>query len=365
MSAVGQRLLNDARIPRWGITWGLAVTLAEALIVARGSALDSGPHAVGWLLLWMAPSWCLTGCAFVAVIMPAEARFGRFGVVAAWLGVSVVAALAYVSISSATWHWLEGSPFAGAAASLGASAWLATPLVSDALLGYHTWTNLFFGGLLATALTFDLRAERTRSLLHAVGRARARAATLVNEAQLEAIRAQVDPRDLVETLREVRTRYARDPAAAEALLDQLVNFLRAAIAGLRQRQSTLAAELDVAAALADLQAERGMPNAWRIGARPGGLEEITFPPRALLPILALGRNDCNPTLEVTRDRPGVVRLVARGLAAVPTRLEQRLSAQIASVAPSASVQCTTNDGQVALAVELAWNVQKESSHERC
>ena len=183
MNAARQRPPNDARILRWGIAWGVAVTLAEALIVARGSAFDSGVHAAGWLLLWMAPSWCLTGCLFVAVIMPAEARFGRTGVAAAWLGISVVAAFVYVSISSAIWHWLEGSPFAAAAASLGAAAWLATPLVSDALLGYHTWTNLFFGGLLATALTFDLRAERTRSLLHAAGKARARAAMLVNEAQ--------------------------------------------------------------------------------------------------------------------------------------------------------------------------------------
>lgn len=353
MSAARQRLPSDRRILRWGIAWGLVVTLAEALIVARGSALDSGAHAAGWLLLWMAPSWCLTGCLFVAVIMAAEARFGRFGVAAAWLGVSVVAALVHVSISSAIWHWLESSRFAGAAASLGASAWLATPLVSDALLGYHTWTNLFFGGLLATALSFDLRAERTRSLLHAAGRARARAATLINEAQFEAIRAQVDPRDLVEMLREVRTRYAVDPAAAEALLDRLVNFLRAAIAGLRQPESTLAAELDVAAALADLQAERGMPNPWRIGARPDGLEGIAFPPRALLPILALGRSDCTPLLEVTRDQPGVVRLVARGLAAVPPRVEHRLSAQLACVAPSASVRCTTSDGHVVLVVELA------------
>jgi hypothetical protein len=363
VNAARQRLPIDARVVRWVVAWGLAVTLAEALIVARGSALDPGAHAAGWLLLWMAPSWCLTGCLFVAVIVPAEARLGRVGVAAAWLGVSVVAALVYVSISSATWHWLEGSPFAGVATSLGASAWLATPLVSDALLGYHTWTNLFFGGLLATALTFDLRAERTRSLLHAAGRARARAATLVNEAQFEAIRAQVDPRDLVETLREVRTRYARDPVAAEALLDRLVNFLRAAIAGLRQRESTLAAELEVAAALGDLQAERGLPHAWRIGVRPDGLEGIAFPPRALLPLLALGRSDCNPSLEVTGDPPGIVRLVARGLATVPPQVETRLRAQLASATASASVRCTTSDGQVALVVELASNLQKESRHE--
>lgn len=352
MNAARQWSTNDARILRWGIAWGLGVTLAEALIVARGSALDSGVHAAGWLLLWMAPSWCLTGCLFVAVIVPAEARFGRLGAMAAWLGVSVVAALAYVSLSSAVWHWLEGSPFAGAAASLGASAWLATPLVSDALLGYHTWTNLFFGGLLATALTFDLRAERTHSMLLAAGRARARAATLVNEAQFEAIRAQVDPRDVVETLREVRTLYARDPEAAEALLDRLVDFLRAAIAGLRQQESTLGAELDAAAALADLQAERGLPHAWQIDGRPDGLEAIAFPPRALLPILALGRTDCTRSLEVTRDRSGVVRLVARGLAAMPPPVEHRLRTQLASVAPSASVRCTGSDGQVALVVEL-------------
>jgi hypothetical protein len=352
VSASGQSPTNAGRIPRWGIAWGLAVTLAEALIMARGSAFDSGSHSAGWLLFWMAPYWCLTGCLFVAAIVPAEARFGRAGVAAAWVGVSVAAALVHILVSSALWRWLEGSPFAAVAASFGASAWLATPLVRDALFTYHTWTNLFFGGLLAAALTFDLRAERTRSLLHAAGRARAQAATLVNEAQFEAIRAQVDPRDLVEILREVRTRYACDPAVAEKLLDRLVDFLRAAIAGLRQRDSTLGAELDVAAALADLQAERGLPHAWRLGTRPDGLDRIAFPPRVLLPILRLGRTDGSPLLEVTRDPSGRVRLVARGLAAVPARVEQRLGAQLAAVAPDASVQCTTIEGQVVLAVVL-------------
>lgn len=353
MSATWQRPPHASRILRWGIAWGLAVMLAEALVMARGSALDSGVHSAGWLLLFMAPSWCLTGCMFVAAIVPAEARLGRPGVVVAWLGVSAVAALAHVAISAATWHWLEDSPFAGAAASLGASAWLATPLVSDALLAYHTWINLFFGGLLAIALTFDLQADRTRSLLHAASRARARAATLVNEARFEAIRAQVDPRDLVEVLREVRTRYAHDPAAAEALLDRLVSFLRAALAGLQQHESTLAAELDVVDALARLQSERGMANAWRIGARPDGLDGVAFPPRTLLPILSLGRHDRTPSFEVTRDDSGAVRLVARGLAAVQPRVVQLLAAQLAAVVPSAAVRCTTGVDGVALVVDLA------------
>jgi hypothetical protein len=333
---------------RWGIAWGVAVTLAEALIIARGSV-----PGVGWLLLWMAPSWCLTGCLFVAAIVAGEAHFGRLGVAGAWLVVSVFAAFAHVTISSVLWQWLDGGPLAGVAASLGASAWLATPLVNDALLGYHIWNNLFFGGLLATALTLDLKAERTRSMLHAAGQARARAATLVNEARFEAIRSQVDPRDLVDTLREVRTRYLADPVAAEALLDRLVTFLRAALAGLRRNQSTLAAELDVAAAFAELQSARGLRHAWRIGPRPEGIETIAFPPRALLPILALGRNDCVPSLEITREESGVVRLVACGLSAISPGGEHRLSAQLAPFARSACVRCERRDGTAVLIVEMA------------
>lgn len=299
-----------SRTLTWGCVWGLTVTLAEALLVARGSR-----HApVGWLILWFLPAWSLTGCALVAAIVRAEARCGARGVAAAWLGVSVATAAMYVALSASAWTIVSARADEWPAVQTEAAFWLATPAVRGPLFVYHTWTNLFFGGLLALALAFDLRTERIRSSLHLATLARSRASLAAGKAQLESIRARVDPALLVDTLAEVRQRFDVQPAAGEQLLDALVAFLRAAMPGLRRPVSDLDAELQLARSYADLQHARRMPVAWEVDDAVSSSARMAPFPAQIMPVLLACGGEA-PRLEARDDAssPGIVRIAAHGL----------------------------------------------------
>ena len=238
---------------RWGVIWGLAVTLAESLIISRGSHTGSG----AWLTFWLAPVWCLTGWLLAAGIFRAEERFGGVGAIVAWFVISIAAAAVYIAISATIAQFMES---AGVTMVLPQQDnWLATPRWRDALLAYHTWINLVFGAPLAAAISFDRRSERGQRMLHDARIARTRAALMIEQARLESLRTRVDPALLVETLSEIRVRYAGDPAAAEQLLESLVGYLRAAMAGMRPEQpSTPDTEIKRTQALAELQRIRGV-----------------------------------------------------------------------------------------------------------
>lgn len=317
----------------WGSVWGLTVTLAEALLVARGAR----EAPVGWLLLWFLPVWCLTGCALVAAIVRAEALHGTLGIVAAWLVVAVAAAAVYVAFSAGAWEVVSSRPGAWPTMEQSAAFWLATPAVRGPLLVYHTWTNLFFGGLLALTLAFDLRTERVRNSLHFATVARSQAALLAGRARFEKVRARVDPSLLIDTLADVRQRFDVQPAAAERLLDALVTFLRAAMPGLRRPVSDLDAELQLARSYAELQCERGSAGAWRVDDSVSSSARMTPFPAQVVPVL-LGLGGDAPVLEAgDSETPGVVRIVAHGLVEPPATAVPSLQFLLSGIDPLATV----------------------------
>lgn len=66
-----------------------------------------------------------------------------------------------------------------------------------------------------------------------------------SNAQLSMIRAQVEPHMLFNTLANLRVLIEKNPAQAQLMLDQLIQFLRATLDGSRKSESTLAEEFDV------------------------------------------------------------------------------------------------------------------------
>ncbi len=129
---------------------------------------------------------------------------------------------------------------------------------------YNVWVCLFYGGLFMPGFVLVIRAERTRSLLGNAEIARSQTDTVLSQTQLQALRGQVDPDLLLRVMAEVQRRYAQDPAAAERLLDQLINFLRSAMPGVRSGRSTLAAELAIVQSYVQLWAELDPQRAgWR------------------------------------------------------------------------------------------------------
>jgi hypothetical protein len=106
---------------------------------------------------------------------------------------------------------------------------------------YRLWVNTL-AGLLALVIVERLHARRqaVRRLAEQQEHGRVVRRQLAY-AQLQAIQARVDPQLLFDMLAAVKRFYLRDAARAEALLDELTAFLRAALPRLRRSSGSSAA----------------------------------------------------------------------------------------------------------------------------
>jgi hypothetical protein len=95
---------------------------------------------------------------------------------------------------------------------------------------YHAWMMIFFGGL-AVAVEASLRRHaRMLADLRAAELRRAGAQQRLAEVSLGALRARIDPEYVFQTLSRLEHLYEDDPSGADRLLDELVSFLRRALA---------------------------------------------------------------------------------------------------------------------------------------
>lgn len=106
------------------------------------------------------------------------------------------------------------------------------------------------------------------------------------EAQLQALQARVDPQMFFDVLDSVQRLYAADPPRAEALLDELIVFLRTALPRLRSASSTLAQELEIAASYFRLQTLCGGTTRELLIKLPEPQAAHPFPAGVILPLLS-------------------------------------------------------------------------------
>jgi len=105
------------------------------------------------------------------------------------------------------------------------------------------------------------------------------------QARLQALRAQVEPHFLFNTLANVSALIDRDPAAARALIDDLARHLRATLRHARAASSTLGEELDVTASLLGIMKRRlGDRLQWRFDV-PDALRAAEVPPMLVQPLV--------------------------------------------------------------------------------
>jgi len=164
----------------------------------------------------------------------------------------------------------------------------------------HTrpWTHAFYYGPIyelaswlliggsAVSLYADRRAARkTEAHLQAAELDRIRRSKLALESRLQAMQARVEPQFLFNTLAQVERLYARDPVLGGRMLDDLIDYLRAAMPHMRDTSSTVAQEIDLARAYLDIvrirsgdQVTFSIEVALRVG-------DIRMPPMMLLPLL--------------------------------------------------------------------------------
>ena len=179
--------------------------------------------------------------------------------------------------------------FAAQALQIELKEWLQGPerIASKGYL-YHLGGvrgPLLWWGLVAAAWYTLCRAERRAAEVASAERAGAELRASTAEARLQALQAQVEPHFLFNTLAHVKWLYQRDAARGRHMLDRLVDYLAAALPRVRQSDTTLGQELELARAYLDLQQIR-------IGGRlgfsievPDDMTSLRFPPLMLLTLV--------------------------------------------------------------------------------
>ena len=170
-------------------------------------------------------------------------------------------------------------------------------------------------------------------------------AAQAEQAQLMALRANLDPHFLFNTLNAIAEWCREDPEVAERALVDLSGLLRQVLVGVRSERWPLEAELDVVRALFELHRIRD-PDRFRVEWH-GAPEDVTVPPLLLLPlaenamthgphrghrgVVAVGVHHEKARVEVEISNPGTFRGRRQGGEGLRTT-EQRLKLAFGSAA---------------------------------
>ena len=115
------------------------------------------------------------------------------------------------------------------------------PVVWLGQILYHWWLMTFFGGLAAAVHASQRRRARMLAALRTAELGREKSQQQLAEVTLGALRARIDPEYLFQTLTRLEGLYETDPPAADRLLEELIVFLRAALADIRASGVSVAA----------------------------------------------------------------------------------------------------------------------------
>jgi len=144
---------------------------------------------------------------------------------------------------------------------------------------------LIFGSLAFAWLEADRRNRDIEQRLLASQQERARLKRSAFDARLTAMRAQIDPQFLFDSLADVQSMYAAGTAQGAATLDLLIAYLRAALPRLRTEGSTIGAEAELVDAwLAVVAARRNGRPERRVQVDPA-CANVPLPCTVLLPLV--------------------------------------------------------------------------------
>jgi|KBSSwiStaDraftv2_1062776.scaffolds.fasta_scaffold52646_4 hypothetical protein len=139
---------------------------------------------------------------------------------------------------------------------------------------------------LATSVYVSHRFSAQRiAALHAVQLDGARDERRVIEARLAAMQGRVDPRFLLTTLAQVERLYDVDAGAADRMLQQLTDYLRAAIPPLGDAASTVAREVRLTNAFLNITALRSADRLVVSHGSTALINRARMPPMVLLPLI--------------------------------------------------------------------------------
>lgn len=261
--------LLRARVPH---ALGLsAALLATGLLSLEQVVSEARGHPYLAAAIEQFSNWFLTTLLIVAVISACEAGMvpgrRRAIVQAVSLASSTVLYAYFVGTSPVlTIQYTALGMDAGPSLFM-YTVWLAWAV--SALLSWYYWAHEKSIRVSAALRHAQLDRQRTQQRLL--------------ESRLQILEAQVEPRFLLESLSRVQHLYERDPFHAARALDDLIDYLRAALPQLRERASTLGREFGLIDAYLRI-VSAASPGMQRLD---GDLERAYAPPMVLLPIVQI------------------------------------------------------------------------------
>lgn len=107
------------------------------------------------------------------------------------------------------------------------------PVESAGRVLYRAWLMLFFGGLAVAVEASQRRRIRMLAALREAELGRATSQQRLADVTLGSLRARIDPEFVFQTLSKLEALYEADPAGADRLLEELIAFLRSALADIQ------------------------------------------------------------------------------------------------------------------------------------
>ena len=234
------------------------LALAATLLYVLSPGLDTWPR-----LLVFHESVGLTMVACVLLLRHTRA-FARFESMTRWLLTGVIAIPTGFVVGHQFAFLLLGEP-------LRMVGYLSVSLIPVLF-------TLVVGGL-------GLHSFATREQLAREAAARSEAQRLAVESQLRLLRAQLEPHMLFNTLANLRSLVREDVERAEAMIDQLIVYLRSALAASQTESVALVREFAQLRAYLDIMSLRMGPRlAYRLEL-PASLEKTAVPPMLLQPLV--------------------------------------------------------------------------------
>ncbi|MGE5337852.1 MAG: sensor histidine kinase [Gemmatimonadota bacterium] len=238
------------------------VLLANTLIAALLTLAAPDPGGFGRNLLFaQCIGLAIMAWALLAHLTPMVRRLSaRRAMVLTLLAATPLGVVTGLSLG----YTLLGEPVQLLSNAPGRLVALLAAALASALLGYLVWM---------------------RQRLATEAAAREHAQRLAAEAELRLLRAQLEPHMLFNTLANLRSLIDDDPAMARSMLDQLIVYLRAALAASRSEWTTLEQEFAQLRAYLDIMTVR-------LGSRlgfemrlPAELRDTRVPPMLLQPLV--------------------------------------------------------------------------------
>ena len=169
--------------------------------------------------------------------------------------------------------------------------YLGGTVIADRWLGFSSWDTNGLAQLRVSIVITVLAGLAGTFYFYTRSRSARLQAQIISvrvqatEAQLKLLQAQLEPHMLFNTLANLRVLIATDPARAQAMLDHLIDYLRATLAASRAPLHPLADEFERLRDYLELMAVRMGPRLTYALALPAALRAVPVPPLLLQPLV--------------------------------------------------------------------------------